>query len=140
MTRATDLHAATLALLETIPGITVYDGDVPDKPPAFNNGKVKPYAVLWPTPGSFPEAEAGTLCDTDSGELRWGCRVTVASGDTNWTLEAAEDVRQKLSRARPLPASGLLREPEGYEPTIQKDPDVKPVRWFTPLIFYTMSA
>lgn len=140
MTSETALHDAALALLRALPGITIYDSEVDDKPPAFKDGRVKPYAVLWGNPGSFPDAEAAALCDVDSGELAWSCRVTVASGHPRWTLEAAGDVRRQLSKVRLLPTSGLLRAPEGYEPTIQKDPDVKPVRWFTPLIFYTMSA
>ncbi len=140
MTRETDLHDAALALLREVPGITVYDGDVDDRPPAFKDGRVKPYAVLWSTPGSFPDEAASTLCDTDTGELAWSARVTVASGHPRWTLEASGDVRRKLSKARLLPASGLLREPLGYEPVIEKDRDVKPLRWFAPLVFYTMSA
>lgn len=136
---AVDLHRATLVLLQAT-NVTVYSGAVPDGPPSDSSGKVYPYAVLWGSPGSHPDWEASSLCDEDDGALAWEARVTVAAGEPTWALEAAINVRQALSRARPLPRSGLLREPEGSAPQVQKDPDAKPVRWFVPLVFVTMSA
>lgn len=136
---ARELHQAALTLLRTT-SVTTYDGQVPDDVPINAAGQVKPYAVLWPSPGSFPSYEASPLSEQDAGELAWTCRVTVAAGDPWWVLDAAAGIRSLLSRARLVPRAGLLKEPEGYMPQVQKDPDSKPVRWFVPLVFDTMSA
>lgn len=140
MTRARVLHDATIALLEEIVGLTVYSGRVDDSPPTDRKtGRVKPYAVLWANPGIFPNAEA-SVGDEDEGELLWEARVTVASGDPDWTLDSAADVRLKLSRARLGPGGSVLREPYGLEVPITIDRDVKPSRWYVPLVFSTMTA
>lgn len=136
---AVHLHRAALALLRTTT-VPAYDGTVPDDVLVNVAGKVKPYAVLWGSPGSFPSYEGAPLSEDDAGELSWTCRVTVAAGDPVWVLEAAVGIRALLSRARLLPRAGVLKEPEGYAPQVQKDPDSKPVRWFLPLVFDTMSA
>ncbi len=141
MTTARQLHEGTLALLRQITGLTVYSGRVDDNPPSDRRtGLVKPYAVLWAQPGVFPDEEAGTPSDDDTGELDWEARVTVASGDPDWTLDAAVDVRAKLSRARVVPQAGRLKEPPGLEVPILQDKDVKPSRWYVPLVFNTLTA
>lgn len=138
---AYELHQACFDLLTASVTATVYSGTVPDNVSAEAGTKrVYPYAVLWANTGSFPTFEAEPLSDEDSGELLYEARVTVASGDPMWTLLAAGEVRKALSRTRLLPRAGLLREPEGSNPSVQEDSDPDPVRWFVPLVFTTMSA
>lgn len=130
-----DLHAATLARLRGLSTVNVYDSTVPDSPPADTDRRVFPYAVLWPIPGSVPDAARNLEHDPD-GSLMWDARVTVASGDPFWTLQALDLVRARLEGWRPAPGS-VLGEVETGGVTVQQDTDTTPVRWFVPLQFRT---
>lgn len=134
------LHAALLALLRTQDDVIVYDGTVPDDVPAAHDRRVKPYVVLWANPGTHPGAAADTVSDADTAEVLWETRLTVASGDPGWTLRAAVGIRDLVNKKRLTPRAGLLREPEGVDHQVLKDTDPKPVRWYVPLVFTTMSA
>ena len=132
------MHAAIKARLETlIPTdlAAVYSGRVPDDPPALADGRVKPYAVLWGSPGSSnPGAE--DLCGEVDGAYLAVPRVTVAAGDPDWCLAATTAARDSLSRWQPAPEAERLRD-DGFDPAMLEDEDVNPRRWFTPLQFRT---
>lgn len=130
-----ELHAATLARLRGLTTVTVHDSEVPANPAADSRGRVYPYAVLWPVPGNTPDA-ARNLEHDPAGGLTWDARVTVASGDPTWTLQALQLVRARLEGWRILPGS-LLAEVDTGGVTVQRDPDTTPARWFTPLTFRT---
>lgn len=139
MTTPDELHAATLALIKTIPGMTVFDGDVPTTLLRDGAGRVYPYVVLWPSAGYRPNEIADDLAGTPDGTLEWPFQVTVASGDVMWTLGAVRVVRAKLAGAWLTPRTGRLREDPGA-PNIARDPDVTPARFFVPLLFRTQGA
>lgn len=130
-----DLHALTLARLRGLTTVTVHDSEVPANPAADPAGRVYPYAVLWPAPGNVPD-EARNLEHDPAGGLTWDARVTVASGDPTWTLQAVTLVRARLEGWRPRPGS-LMSEVNLGGGTIQKDTDTTPPRWFVPLQFRT---
>lgn len=130
-----DLHAATLARLRGLTTVTVHDSRVPDRPAAGSDGRVYPYAVLWPTPGTVPDA-ARDLEHNPQGGLTWDARVTVASGDPTWTLQALQLVRARLEGWRPTPWSLLAEVPTGGV-TVLEDRDTTPHRWYVPLTFRT---
>ena len=127
------LHNAALALLQDIPHVTVYDGEVSDKPPADSNGRVYPYVVLWASPGFRPvdsrSLEAGTTSD-----LRWRANVTVAAGVAGWVLQAASAVRGALDGQVLVPFSSPLEE-DGTAFNVLEDRDVLPHRMFLPMSF-----
>lgn len=122
------LHAAVRSLLEALPSITTYDGDVPAAPPADAEGCVYPYAVVWPSPGAHaPEASVDGATGTE-----WTCAVTVAAGDVGWCLTAVAVVRAALDGA--LLAPGVtLTDVTPAARTLRRDPDVAPRRFYVPL-------
>ncbi|MCV2395924.1 hypothetical protein OEB99_16535 [Actinotalea sp. M2MS4P-6] len=128
-----DLHAAVVARLTTeIATISVHDADVPGSPPADAKGRVLPYAVVWGSAGWAPE-EARTVDGDAHGALSWPCPVTVAAGDPTWCLRAAAAVRAALDGYL-ITGAGILREQPGT-PSMDRDPNVTPTRWFVPFTF-----
>lgn len=140
MTSPHDLHAAVLARLQALaPAISVYDGDVPDDPPADGQGRVAPYVVLWPAPGYYPHAEADAVAPAPAGELAWETVVTVVAGTPAWWLDAVPQVRGALVGYQPAPHAGPLREEPGMQNAI-KDTDTKPARWYSVLRLTLLTA
>lgn len=133
MTAPATLHAATIALLEAIPNITVFDGAVEDNPPAVADGRVLPYAVLWPAVGYRP-AESRSLETVATVDLRWSARVTVAAGSVAWLLQAVAVVRAALDGQVLGAFSGPLEE-DAVEQIVLEDRDVRPFRFYVPLSF-----
>jgi hypothetical protein len=139
VTTPTELHDALLILLRTIGTVTVFDGDVPDKPTADTSGRVYPYVVVWATPGYYPSDDADTVCAQPGGELTWPVQLTVAAGTPAWCLEAAGTVRAKIAGALLVPAAGPLREDNSAVPVV-KDTGTAPPRWYVPLLYRTQTA
>lgn len=139
MTTPEALHAPALALLRAVPTLTVYDGIVPTSPPADASGRTYPYVVLWPSAGFRPNEIADDLAGTPDEALDWLVQATVAAGNVTWCLQAATLTRRALAGAFLTPQTGRLREEPGAPP-ITVDPDVKPARFFVPLLFRTQGA
>lgn len=138
MTSPLDLHTALVARLQTLPNITLYDGQVPDDVPAEPvTGRVYPYAVVWGAPG-FTDLTEMDLGDHAHGALDWPVQVTVAAGDLTWCLRALAEVRSIVEGARLIPAAGILHEEPGNR--IETDRSVAPVRFYAPLLFRTKTA
>lgn len=134
MTSPATLHAALVAVLDALPTVTAYDGQVASAPPADAlTGKVYPYAVAWGAAG-WTTDEGRTLDGDADGALEWPAPVTVAAGDVGWLLGAVDLVRAALEGRVLVPGAGPLREDPGT-PSAQKSPDIAPARWFVPLIF-----
>lgn len=139
MTAPADLHGLVLDRLAGITSLRVYDstvGVLPDgsreRLPADGDGRVYPYAVLWPTPDWTPGVGRDLEHDAQ-GALTWDARVTVASGDPHWTLQAVPLVRSRLDNW-PVRAGNRLGELEGAV-DVALDRDTSPPRWFVPLTF-----
>lgn len=132
MTTPAELHAAVRTILEALPTVQAFDGDVPAAPPADEAGRVYPYAVLWPAPGGdrFEPALSGPR-----GGLVWVAQVTVAAGDPTWCLQATGTVRAALDGVWLDDTASPLTDDTPSSRTIARDPDVKPPRWFVPLRF-----
>lgn len=131
MSTAADLHAAVWAILDALPTVNAFDGDVPSAPPADGTGRVLPYAVLWPGPGGDP-ADASLR---GGGALTWDAQVTVAAGDIRWLLQAVDVVRAALADAWTAPGASPLRDVTPASRTVMRDTDVTPLRYFVPLLF-----
>lgn len=132
MTAPEVLHAAVVTALQSIGStrLNVFDADVPTKPAALADGRVLPYAVVWPSAGGAP-AEASIAGGTG---LDWACQVTVAAGDVSWCLGAIGLVRAALSGA--VLATGVtLIDETPRSLIVRRDPDVTPSRWFLPMQF-----
>jgi hypothetical protein len=131
------LHATTATQLRTIDSVTVFEGQVPSAPPAdAGTGRVYPYVVLWGAPGFTPEEARNLEGDADGG-LEWPVQVTVAAGDLTWCLGAVGLVRAALDGFR-VPGGRLAEELGG--PGVQVDEDTRPVRFYVPLFFRSLTA
>ena len=139
MTTPEVLHTAVLVRLRAVPNLTAYDGVVPTTPPADASGRTYPYVVVWPSAGYRPNEIADDLAGTPDETLEWPVQVTVAGGDPTWVLQAATRARRALAGVFLTPQTGRLREEPGAPP-ISVDPDVKPARFFLPLLFRTQGA
>ncbi|QAY69989.1 hypothetical protein [Xylanimonas protaetiae] len=126
MTSPEALHAALVARLRTIASLQVFEFQVPDKPAADGQGRVYPYAIVWPGAGT-PGAESSI---TGAAGERWAATVNVAAGDPAWVLPATRLVRATLSMVELAPGVTLTEVPLGA--VITKDPDTTPLRWFLP--------
>lgn len=131
MTAPDVLHAAMLARLQTMAHVTVYDADVPSKPPADSQGRVYPYAVLWPSPGGAPSE--GSVAGPAG--LEWVAQVTVAAGTPTWCLQAASKVRAVLAGHVLVAGDGPLVEDTPPTMPLTRDEDVTPPRWYVPLLW-----
>lgn len=128
------LHQALVARLDALTGVTAYDGQVPDNPPAETTaGRVYPYAVVWPS-AARPELDGELAEGGTDGALDWPVQVTVAAGAPDWCLVAATQVRAWLDGYELVPGAGPLRE-EPVALQVQRDDDVKPPRWYVPLLW-----
>lgn len=134
MATALDLHNAVRARLEQIGNTVTYDaGAVPDKPPADSIGRVYPYYLLAPTPGTEP-GEDSLAADVPVTDLDWLVQVTCVGGTLSRCLQGAQLARAALGRAYLVAGATPLREIPMRVPA-QVDPDVTPARLILPLQF-----
>lgn len=116
----------------------LYRGEVTD--PAVlddGSGRVKPYAVVWPSPGT-PSLDADDAADTITS-LDWLVQVTVAAGRQEDALAAVDRVDVRLLGWAPVIdgiACSRLRPPTGYDPgSMRLDVDKNPPRHYLPLLY-----
>lgn len=134
------LHSRTLDLLRTISTVDVYDDGVPDSVATDVDGRAYPYVVLWLDGGLRP-VESRELDGSQSTDLRWVARLTVASGDSTWTLRALSLVRAALDGKILLPRSAPLEEdPTVVDVPFLTDREVSPARHYVPLTYVTTTG
>ncbi|GAB2762076.1 hypothetical protein [Nocardioides pakistanensis] len=118
-----------------LPGTTV-----PAKPPADPDGRVHPYYVLYPSPGT-PGAEQD-LGDSHE-DLDWLIQVTAAAGHLHDLVALIDRIDAALYRWRPVvdgAVAGPLKPPPGFDPgPARRDDDTVPPRHYLPLQ-YRLSA
>ena len=132
---ADSLHAGVVGILRAIPNITVYDGNVDDKPPADQYGFVLPYLVVWASPGLAP---AHPLSAGASFGMDWSVQITCAGGSQERVLQGLALARTALDCARPASGSGPLIEQPGSPMLL--DRDVIPPRFFAALRYRCYTA
>lgn len=127
------VHAQVWALLDSIDGLTVYDGEVPKTPPSDDAGRVYAYAVLYVSAGR-PHSLT-QLATEDS--LAGGFQVTCAGGYPERALWCLDRVRNALIGAE-ITVDGQARQivSRDVDPgTVRRDDDVTPVRHYVPALF-----
>lgn len=97
---------ATLALLQAIPDLGVYDTEKPSDPPLDPDKRVHPYAVFFPGGG---HAFGDRLNQDTATNMSWTCRILIVGGDKTRALWALDKIRAALTNARPT-ADGRLKE------------------------------
>ena len=131
MTTPASLHTQVLTLLHATT-VTAYDGDVPDRPPADQSGRVYPYAVLWPGGGGNP---ADPALARHHGALTWEAQVTVAAGTPTWCIQAVDVVRAALRGVWLTTGASPLLDETPASQTLLRSEDTQPPRWYLPLRF-----
>lgn len=130
MVDATLLVADVKAALETIPQLTVFDGQVPTKVPEAG-GYILPYVVIWAGIGDNPEEQ--TSCGLHSADtLIWDFQTTAVGATPDICRRVAQDVKHALTNLRV--GTGLIRpNPDGFQQQ-QPIPDnsVTPARFMLP--------
>lgn len=128
-----DLEARTQAVLtqlRTVANLNVYDGE----PTAAmdSDGKAHPYAALYVSPG-WRDPFNDTAEDA-SDLTSWTFQVTAAGGDIERARRAITRVIGVLDGYRLAPEHDPIRL-DGEPAFISVDRDVKPPRYYAPLIF-----
>lgn len=126
----------------TVARLTVYRGEVKPKPPVIQtdgaddpSGRVGPYAVIYPSPGT-PSPAGQDYADSYTS-LDWLVQITVAAGWGEDLDEAVDLVDGRLLGWAPeidgIACDGL-RPPLGFDPgPARRDESVEPPRHWLPL-------
>lgn len=94
---------ATLALLQSIDHLNVFDTELPADPPLDDDGRVHPYAVFFPGGG---HAFGDRLNDITT-DVTWTCRILIVGGDKTRALWALDKIRAALTGKRPTGGARL---------------------------------
>lgn len=127
------LYQQTISALKTIPGLTIFEGQVSGKVPTDASGYVLPYVAVYAGPGSHLESETEYSQTIDLGSLDWRAQTICVGATATIAMQVAHDVRLKLTN---LPVgTGWLRPDETAFLTPAPIPDngTNPVRFFLPL-------
>ena len=125
------LVATILAGLRTIPGITVYDGSVPNSVPTTGT-YINPYIVLWAGVGDEPdELTADGIQDGDS--LTFDFQTTVVAANPSVCRSVTAEAKAKLTNL-PAGTGRVRRNPDGFnQQTPILDTQTSPARFMLPL-------
>lgn len=131
----TDLVLAQLATIvgfqETPPKPgRVYDAQVPATPTLDDAGVVKPYAVVFPSPGN----RTADRYDEDPQQLTWLIQVTCAAGSRRGWSVAVDWVMASLIGWSPYPGDpsvGFLSQVGDTGPVQRTTTPANDVRWWT---------
>lgn len=136
MTSTVAASVAVLAALNTITGVTIYEGDPPSDPPREDPGDVSSpvlhYACLY-MGGGQPRADRHAHRATN---LDLGFTVTAVSGTPRGALWTVDKVRAALNGLRLIAGleHGRLREITEPSQRVRKDTDVPDdLRWYLPM-------
>ena len=119
----TPVADATLALLQAIEHLNVYDGELPADPPLDPDGRVHPYAVFY---GGGGNAFGDRLNKDTPTDVAWNCRVLFVGGDATRARWALDKIRAALTGARPTGGARLKEVLDDV--TIRTETNVVPSR------------
>lgn len=119
------------AALQSLPGITAYDGYVPKKLPEDENHFILPYVVLWAgAGGEIPERDLSGRVDIAG--LRWDIQTTAVGATPGVAADVGRAVYLRLSNME-LGTHCLLPNPDGFSQSVPMlDPTETPVRFMLP--------
>jgi len=130
------VHKAVLARLQTLAGVTVYDGEVPSAPPTIDDGsgRVKPYLVLYAGVGSRPGDPDLAECSSDAEP---SFQTTCVAGYPADLLNLIERVITLLETWAPAVADTTSTQPRVVNDpgTARRDDSTTPPRWYVPLVW-----
>jgi hypothetical protein len=118
----TPVADAVLTLLQAIPGLNVFDTELPANPPLDPDKRVHPYAVFFPSGGN---AFGDRLNDIPT-DVKWTCRILFVGGDKTRALWALDHIRAALTGKRPTGGARLKEVLDDV--TIRTETNVVPSR------------
>jgi hypothetical protein len=133
MADSQDVHDLVWDLLDAVPVVNAYDGEVPKTPPTDPDGRVSAYAVLYFSPG---RRHANAL-DGGQRSVEGSFQVTCVGGDPTRALWCVDRVLAALSGAS-VTVDGRprqIRVREDDPGTVRRDDNATPPRHYVPLLF-----
>lgn len=131
MAESNELYLAVEAALQTVPGITVYDGYVPDVLPE-TDGYIDPYVVVWSGSGANPD-EVASCGRQDTATLIWDFQTTVVGAAPSTCRLVAQAVEALLTNFR-AGTGRVRRNPDGFNQQYPiLDTQTSPARFMLPL-------
>lgn len=127
------LYAQVRAALTALPGVTIFDGQVPGKVPVDAAGYVLPYVTIYAGPGAHLETEADYTQQVDMTSIDWRFQTTCVAASMLIAMQVTHNVRQALCN---LPVGAGWVKPDESAITAQSpipDNGTNPVRYFLPL-------
>jgi hypothetical protein len=125
------LYAGIRAPLTALPGVSVFDGQVPAKVPADSAGFVLPYVAIYAGAGNDLEAERDSTGLVDTGVLDMPFQTTCVGASALTCLAVARDVRRALANH---PVGAGFIKPAGFDTQVPiPDNQVTPARFYLPL-------
>lgn len=123
------LTGLVIARLQAIPDFNVYDAEVPDTPPKDDAGVIRPYGVVFPSPGN----RAADRYDDDPQQLTWMVQVTCAAGSRKGWSVAVDWVMAALIGWRPIndPSVGFLTQVGDPGPVQRTSTPANDIRFWT---------
>lgn len=123
--------ATVMAVLRTIPGVTVYDGFVPSSVP-MTGTYINPYIVLWAGAGDEPdELTADGIQDGDS--VVFDFQTTVVGANPDICREVTKAAKAQLTNLQ-AGTGKVRRNPDGFnQATPILDTQTSPARFMLPL-------
>ncbi|MGN7250052.1 hypothetical protein [Arthrobacter sp. SAFR-014] len=124
------LTGPVMAALETLPGLSAWDGYVPQELPE-TGGYVDPYVVLWAGTGDEPDEL--TACGRQDGDsIIWDFQTT-SVGATPEICRAVDYAVTGALTNLPVRTGRVRRNPDGYnqQPPIL-DTQTTPARFMLP--------
>lgn len=127
-------RAAVVHALRVGTGVTVYDGEVPERVPEDAAGYIEPYVVLFASDGdALQETDLSGRLDTAG--LRWDFQTTTVGASADVCSRVAGAVRRTLTNF-PLGTYHVLPSPAGFTgATPVKDTTVAPARFMLPRVW-----
>ncbi|GAA5229264.1 hypothetical protein [Arthrobacter cryoconiti] len=127
------LYAQVRAALLTLPGVTVFDGQVPKSVPVDSSGYILPYVTVYAGAGANLENETDYTQQISMDELDWRFQTTCVGASMLIALQVTHDVRQVLCNL-PVGAGWVKPDETGFT-TQSPIPDngTNPARFFLPL-------
>lgn len=125
------LIASIRAVLEALPNVSIFDGQVPTKVPEAG-GFILPYIVIWTGVGDNPgETTSDGLHDTDT--LIFDFQTTAVAASADICRRVAADMKARLTNLRA--GTGRIRpSPDGFQQqTPIPDNSVTPARFMLPI-------
>jgi len=124
------LTGPVLAALAAVPGITVYDGYVPDKVPE-TGGFIDPYVILWAGSPDEPR-ELTTDGVQDSDSVVWDFQTTTVAATHGLCREVNHAVTTALRNLR-VRTGKVRTNPDGFNQQYPiLDTQTSPARFMLP--------